>query len=94
MDSTSAPTTAPASTSRQPESVADVDPRSHTALSGGATTIFDATANAFGQAAPNLSVAELTRHVQGDAIFSAPFSPDRSSPFPGLGPMFENRSCE
>jgi CxxC motif-containing protein (DUF1111 family) len=94
VDSTSAPTSAPPSASRQPESLADADSRSHTPLSGGATTIFDATANAFEQPAPNLSVAELTKHVQGDAIFSAEFSADRASPFPGLGPMFENSSCE
>ena len=56
-------------------------------MSGGATTVFDATANAFGHAAPNLSAAELVRHVQGNAIFSAPFSASRTSPFPGLGPM-------
>jgi hypothetical protein len=94
VDSTSAPTTAPPSASRQPESVAGADGRSHTPMSGGATTVFDATANAFGHAAPNLSAAELVRHVQGDAIFSAPFSASRTSPFRGLGPMFENSSCE
>ena len=93
-DSTSAPKSTAPSASLQPETVADADRRSHTPLSGGATTVFDATANAFGHPAPNLSVAELTRHVQGDAIFSAPFSPNRSAPFPGLGPMFENSSCE
>jgi len=94
MDSTSAPTSARPAESLQPEKIAGADQLSHTALSGGATTIFDATASAFGQPAPNLSAGELTRHNQGDAIFSATFSADRASPFPGLGPMFENTSCE
>jgi CxxC motif-containing protein (DUF1111 family) len=94
VDSTQAPTSAAPSASRQQESVADVDRLSHTPLSGGATTIFDATADAFGQPAPNLSTTELVRHVQGDAIFSAPFSANPTAPFRGLGPMFENVSCE
>lgn len=94
MDSTSAPTSAHPPGSRPSENVAGADQLSHTPLSGGATTIFDATASAFGQPAPNLSAAELTRHNKGDAIFSATFSADGSSPFPGLGPMFENTGCE
>lgn len=94
VDSTTVPTSATPLASRHSESTTDADRRSHTALSGGATTIFDATANAFGQPAPNLSAAELIRHVQGDAIFEAEFSADRASPFRGLGPMFENVSCE
>jgi hypothetical protein len=94
VDSTSVPTSASPSASRHSDSSASADRRSHTPLSGGATTIFDATADAFGQPAPNLTAAELTRHEQGDAIFEAEFSADRASPFRGLGPMFENVSCE
>jgi CxxC motif-containing protein (DUF1111 family) len=82
------------SASRRSESESGNDRRNHSPLSGGATTIFDATAGAFGQPAPNLSAAEVVRHDQGDAIFSTIFSADPSSPNPGLGPMFENVSCE
>ena len=37
----------------------------HTALSGGATTVFVATADAFSLAAPNLSGDNLARHDGG-----------------------------
>jgi CxxC motif-containing protein (DUF1111 family) len=66
----------------------------HTALSGGATTIFDITADAFSQAAPNLTGLSLARHESGDAQFEAGFVPAPASPNPGLGPVFDNISCE
>jgi CxxC motif-containing protein (DUF1111 family) len=94
MDSASTPTSANPSASRHPESSAEADAHSHTPLSGGATTVFDATANAFGHPAPNLTAAQVIRHDQGDAIFSASFSPDPTAPLHGLGPVFENTSCE
>jgi CxxC motif-containing protein (DUF1111 family) len=94
MDSTSAPTSAPPSASRVQESDASSDRLAHTPLSGGATTVFDATASAFGHPAPNLNAAEVIRHNQGDALFSASFSATRGAVLHGLGPMFENVSCE
>ena len=59
------------------------------ALSGGATTVFDATAGAFGHPAPNLDAAALARHNAGDVAFSAVFVPNT-----GLGPLFNNNACE
>lgn len=92
-DSTSAPTSAPEA-SRMHDNDASPDRFGHTPLSGGATTVFDATAEAFGHPAPNLTAAELVRHNQGDALFSAPFSAEAGAVLHGLGPMFENVSCE
>ena len=66
----------------------------HTALSGGATTVFDATPNAFSLAAPNLSGLSLARHETGDAEFEVEFVPAGAPPNGGLGPVFDNISCE
>lgn len=70
------------------------DPSAHTALSGGATTVFDATADAFSHEAPNLTPAELAQHEEGDEEFEAQFSADPASAHYGLGPVFDNTSCE
>ena len=94
MDSTSVPTSDRPSASRVLENDASADRTAHTPLSGGAMTVFDATAGAFGQPAPNLTAAELMRHNQGDGIFGAPFSAARGVVNHGLGPVFENVSCE
>jgi CxxC motif-containing protein (DUF1111 family) len=61
----------------------------HTALSGGATTVFDVSAEAFSQPAPNLSQQHLAVHEVGDVQFEVEFEPDN-----GLGPVFDNVSCE
>jgi CxxC motif-containing protein (DUF1111 family) len=66
----------------------------HTALSGGATTVFDATPNAFSLAAPNLAGLSLARHETGDAEFEIAFVPAPASANGGLGPVFDNVSCE
>jgi CxxC motif-containing protein (DUF1111 family) len=68
--------------------------RAHTALSGGATTVFDATATAFGHPAPNLSGANAELHETGDEEFSAVFVPAPAAENAGLGPVFDNVSCE
>ena len=94
MDSTSVPTSASPSASRVQESDATSDRSAHTPLSGGAMTVFDATPEAFGQPAPNLTAAELVRHNQGDGLFGAAFSAHRGAGNGGLGPVFENVSCE
>jgi CxxC motif-containing protein (DUF1111 family) len=65
-----------------------------TPLSGGATTVHDATADAFGSAAPNLSGASLARHEAGDAQFGRVFLSEPASADAGLGPVFDNLSCE
>jgi CxxC motif-containing protein (DUF1111 family) len=63
------------------------------ALSGGATTVFDATSGAFGQPAPNLSAASLAIHTAGDGAFESNFVTAPAPVNPGLGPLFNNRSC-
>ena len=65
-----------------------------TALSGGATTVFDASVDAFSFPAPNLMGARLAQHDEGDEAFEAVFSATAGSPNPGLGPVFDNVSCE
>jgi len=56
---------------------------------GGATTVFDATADAFGHPNPNLDAASLARHNSGDDSFALVFTPST-----GLGPLFNNTACE
>ena len=58
-------------------------------LAGGATTIFDTSPEAFEQPAPNLTAAELAVHEEGDEAFEEAFTPEN-----GLGPVFDNVSCE
>jgi CxxC motif-containing protein (DUF1111 family) len=59
------------------------------ALSGGATTVFDAGPDAFSLPAPNLSQTDLAIHEVGDVNFEVEFDPAK-----GLGPVFDNVSCE
>lgn len=64
-------------------------------LSGGATTVFNATSNAFGQPARNLPLELRTDFFVGNAFFNrnwvtAPSSTEGSD---GLGPLFNARSC-
>ena len=59
------------------------------ALSGGETTVFDSTSEAFEQPAPNLTVSELATHGEGNDAFSKVFTADS-----GLGPQLNNPSCE
>ncbi len=65
-----------------------------TALSGGATTVFDATSDAFSLPAPNLQALSLARHETGDAEFEIEFVPAPAAANAGLGPVFDNVSCE
>ena len=46
---------------------------SYKGLSGGETTIFDATSHAFSTPAPNLSADGLAKHLEGDVEFEAVF---------------------
>ena len=70
------------------------DPTAHTALSGGATTVRDASVDAFSHDSPNLNAAELALHEEGDEEFAAAFVTDPKSTHTGLGPVFDNVSCE
>jgi CxxC motif-containing protein (DUF1111 family) len=64
------------------------------ALSGGATTVFDDGPGAFGHPAPNLDAAALARHNAGDDAFGLAFVAKGGLPNSGLGPLFNNTSCE
>lgn len=63
-------------------------------LSGGETTVFDATSHAFSLPAPNLSAASLSRHIDGDAAFGQHFVTAPAEVFGGLGPLYNNTSCQ
>src|SRR5262245_30440829 len=63
--------------------------RAHSALSGGAMTVFNATNEAFSQPAPNLDAEDAAEHDEGDEAFENAF--DVAT---GLGPVFDNVSCE
>ncbi|HEY8196166.1 MAG TPA: di-heme oxidoredictase family protein [Gemmatimonadales bacterium] len=66
--------------------------RAHTALSGGATTVFDATLDAFSFPAANISNSAL--HDEGDEGFEDAFGVGPAAEHPGLGSVFDNVSCE
>jgi CxxC motif-containing protein (DUF1111 family) len=73
--------------------VGGIDREARTALSGGATTIFREDEEAFETAAPNLSGDNLLRHEEGDEGFE--LAHVRGSGIDGgLGPVFDNTSCE
>jgi CxxC motif-containing protein (DUF1111 family) len=79
-----------------PEELSDsrVPAGAHTALSGGATTVFDATVNAFSLPAANLAGDALEAHDRGDEAFEDVFVPAPAPEHGGLGPVFDNVSCE
>ena len=62
-------------------------------LSGGETTVFDATSHAFSTPAPNLSADGLAKHLEGDVEFEAVFITVPAEVNPGLGPVYNNISC-
>ena len=64
----------------------------HTALSGGATTIFDQSEEAFGSPAPNLQGENVERHEVGDVAFGLEHI-DGPGLNGGLGPLFDNVAC-
>ncbi len=66
---------------------------STSALSGGDTTIFDASSHAFSIPTPNLSAAALEKHLDGDVEFEAVFVTAPAVVNPGLGPIYNNVSC-
>lgn len=59
--------------------------------SGGETTIFNATSQAFTFPSPN--VADLTRHLEGDVAFESAFVVPPAPVNAGLGPVFNNNAC-
>ena len=61
---------------------------------GGATTINDVTSHGFSGPAPNLSAGHLDFHLDGDVAFAEQFVRAPSVINPGLGPVFNETSCE
>jgi CxxC motif-containing protein (DUF1111 family) len=61
------------------------------ALSGGETTIFNNTSQAFTFPAPNL--ADLDHHNDGDLAFESAFVKGPAPVNAGLGPIFSNTAC-
>lgn len=64
------------------------------AYAGGETTVFDATSNAYTLPAANLGAADFVRHLDGDVAFERTFVSAGAPQHPGLGPVFNNTSCE
>jgi CxxC motif-containing protein (DUF1111 family) len=64
-------------------------------LSGGATTIMNATPNAFGQPAPMLARADNLHFFVGNSFFNQNWvqAPSSTTARDGLGPLFNSRSC-
>ena len=64
--------------------------------SGGATTVHDATRNAYSQPAANLDVQRRGEFFIGNAFFNSPWivAPASAGARDGLGPLFNARSCD
>ena len=64
-------------------------------FSGGATTVFDESENAFGHAAPNLTGNKDLEFVTGNSFFRRNWvtAPSSTEDLDGLGPVFNARSC-
>ena len=63
-------------------------------LLGGDTTVFDASSKAFAFPAAGLTDEGLIKHEEGDGAFEAIFVTSPSPVNPGLGPVFNNNSCQ
>lgn len=64
-------------------------------FSGGGTTIFDASVNAFGFPAQNMSQTEKNKFSLGNSVFKTNWvvAPATATAIDGLGPFFNARSC-
>ena len=63
-------------------------------LSGGDVTVFDVTSKAFQNAFPALSAYDGHIHEMGDLVFSQTFVTAPAPIHSGLGPLYNNTSCE
>ncbi len=63
-------------------------------LLGGDTTVFDESSHAFSTPAPNLDEEGLDVHLTGDAEFEQTFVTAPATINSGVGPLFNNTSCE
>lgn len=65
-----------------------------TQLAGEATTYSQGlSAMAFQQPASNLTEVQVARHIKGDTLFARNFSSENSNDLTGLGPVYNNSSC-
>lgn len=64
-------------------------------LSGGATTVFDATDGAYANPAPNLTDTDCNAFNLGHTVFDGNWvtAPATTSDMDGLGPLYNQRSC-
>lgn len=64
--------------------------------SGGATTTFDKSVNAFSLPATNMSILRRDQFFIGNAFFTQPWvsAPSSTSARDGLGPLFNSNSCQ
>ncbi|MFV0269218.1 MAG: di-heme oxidoredictase family protein [Draconibacterium sp.] len=62
-------------------------------LTGGSTTVFINSSQAFSMPAPNLAGERLDRHTNGDVAFDVNFVSHPAQIHGGLGPVFNNSSC-
>lgn len=65
-------------------------------LSGGATTTFDKSVNAFSLPASNMSILRRDQFFIGNAFFTQPWvsAPSSTTARDGLGPLFNSNSCQ
>lgn len=63
-------------------------------IAGGATTIFSAGPDAYTFPLANLDVEGINRHFLADEAFGQQFVTAPSTQFGGLGPLFNQNSCE
>jgi len=60
---------------------------------GGETTVYSATAFAYSTPSPNLNSENLEKHLSGDVVFEVSFTAAPNAINPGLGSVFNNKSC-
>ena len=60
---------------------------------GGETTIYTSSSNAYSYPAPNLAVADLEKHLEGDKNFEQAFVAAPAITFGGVGTIYNNTSC-
>ncbi|CAA6816184.1 MAG: Probable thiol oxidoreductase with 2 cytochrome c heme-binding sites, partial [uncultured Thiotrichaceae bacterium] len=72
------------------------DPAADPRRSGGATTVFDTSRNAFSLPAKNLGIMRRDSFFIGNAFFKQPWvvAPASTSARDGLGPMFNTNTCQ
>jgi CxxC motif-containing protein (DUF1111 family) len=72
------------------------DPAADPRRSGGATTVFDTSRNAFSLPAGNLGILRRDNFFIGNAFFKQPWviAPASTSARDGLGPLFNTNTCQ